>query len=328
MAFTNRRDFLITAAGISTLGITSCLKAAPPSLATSGAMPTPKLALTELLMYSTVRLSNQNGQELVWGTGFFFELFHTASTSVPVIVTDRHVVEELGGACSFSFVSALPNRGPDYYHQIPIQIPNFPTRWIPHPHVDLAIIPIGPILAQLEQSGHPVYWVYLEPSQIPTDDELNQLTPVEQILTVGYPGQLWDQAHNLPVFHRGYTATAPYINFNRREEFLIDIATWPGASGSPVMLYEENGWTDRNGNTFLGRGRMSLLGVVYAVAEQDVQGNLILQNGPTRVVAPTSLQLPTNLGACTRSSRILEFEPLLVQKGLVSLPAGYVMRAG
>lgn len=83
---------------------------------------------------------------------------------------------------------------------------------------------------------------------------------------------------------------------------------------------------DRHGNTNMGGVRMKLLGVVYGVGVQDVSGNVIIQNGPTQIAAAGQMAVPTNLGACISSSRILEFEPLLVSKGLTP-PPGYIMRA-
>jgi hypothetical protein len=93
------------------------------------------------------------------------------------------------------------------------------------------------------------------------------------------------------------------------------------------MLYNDGPWIDRSGATNVGGIRAKLLGVVYGVGVQDVTGKILFQNGPTQIVAPTATSVPTNLGACVKASRILEFEPLLVSKGLAKPPAGYTMRA-
>ena len=76
----------------------------------------------------------------------------------------------------------------------------------------------------------------------------------------------------------------------------------------------------------MGGIRIKLIGVAYGVAVQDVTGNMTIQAGPTSVLAPTRLAVPTNLGACISASRVLEFEPLLAAKG-VPVPSGYKMRA-
>ena len=41
---------------------------------------------------------------------------------------------------------------------------------------------------------------------------------------IGYPNGLWDKVNGLPFFKRGMTATHPYINYNGREEFVMDIS--------------------------------------------------------------------------------------------------------
>ena len=321
-----RRTFLAGAGG-SFLVACQPSHAVDPVLPTRADAPLPQLTPTEQLMRATVRLFNQGPSWQSWGTGFFFSLFQTSGFSVPVIVTNHHVVKDWD-QCYFSFAARLPDGAPDNEKHIPVRIGGFGKYWIAHPDADLVVIPLAQILAQLNQNGQQPFWITLDQNLIPTEKELNELNAVEQILTVGFPGSLWDEAHNLPLFHRGYTATAPYIDFNGRKEFLIDIATWPGASGSPVLLYNDTPWMNRNGGTVVGGVRAKLLGIVYAVAIQDVGGNVILQEAPTAAMTGTgTMKVPTNLGACIKAGRILEFEPLLVRNGIVKPPPGYVMRA-
>ena len=319
----NRREDIIAMAG-ALLMPAATSSASNAVLPTSAASAPPNLTLTEQLMYSTVRLFNQTGNSLRWGTGFLFFLFKTSESSFPVIVTNRHVVEGWD-KCSFTLTSRSPDGTPDLEHHIPVEITDFQKGYAVHPSVDLVVIPIAKILNDLAAKTPAPFTIGLDQSLIPTDDELKALTPVEQVLTVGFPGQLWDDVHNLPVFHRGYTSTAPYIEFKGKKEFLIDITTWPGASGSPVLLYNEGSFPMRSGGLAIG-SRVKLLGIVYGVAVQDVTGNVLIQNAPTQLVATGQMAVPTNLGACIWASRILEFEPLLVSKG-VKVPAGYVMRA-
>ena len=299
-----------------------------PVLPTSNSTAQPVLSVTEQLMYSTVRLSTQilTKTQITthWGTGFIFNLFNMNGRAAAVIVTNRHVIENWK-TCSFKLAASTPDYGPDINKQIQIEIPNFQSVFIPHSQVDLAIIPISAAINNLLDRGTRPYTISLDRDLIPTDEELKGLLPVEQILTVGYPGLLWDDVHNLPVFHRGYTATAPYIDFKGNKEFLIDIATWPGASGSPVLLYNEGAWLQRNGTPMVG-SRAKLIGIVYGVATQGVEGQLAIQNGPTAISIPSQMAVPTNLGACISASRVLDFEPILVSKGF-KLPDGYVMRA-
>lgn len=215
-------------------------------MTSSGASPSRPLALTEQLLYSTVRLHYTEGNVAHWGTGFLYAFFQSGQRFYPAIVTNRHVVAEMK-TCSFSFASRNDDGSPNLLSHVDVTIPDFQNVWIPHPSADLVIIPIGQILNNLEGSSKRPYYVYTNQALIPTAAEFEDLTPVEQVLTVGFPGALWDTVHNLPIFHRGYTASAPYIDFDGRPEFLIDFSTWPGSSGSMVLLFNDQGWTSRNG---------------------------------------------------------------------------------
>jgi hypothetical protein len=195
-----------------------------------------------------------------------------------------------------------------------------------HPSADMAIIPVAEIVNDLKRQGKEAFFIAIDPSYMLSEPEINQLRPVEQILTVGYPGVIWDDVHNLPVFHSGYTATPAYIDFKGNREFLIDIATWPGSSGSPVFLFNDGGWSDRNGNAVVGGLRLALLGVVYGVATQTVEGSVVIRDAPTQVVVPGQISVPTNLGACIKAARIVELEPVLVSMGFKP-PAGYATKS-
>jgi hypothetical protein len=209
-------------------------------------------------------------------------------------------------------------------NHIPVEISPFQNAYIVHPDADLAIIPVAEILNDINKKIVRPFLIELDQKLIPAQSELKDLTPLEQILTVGFPGQIWDDVHNLPVFHVGYTSTAPYIDFRGRKEFLIGITTWPGSSGSPVLLYSEGSYPIRN-SLVIG-SRVKLLGIVYGVAVQDVTGDIVIQSGPTQIKATGKMAIPTNLGACIQASRVLEFEPLLVRLG-VKPPTGYTIRA-
>ena len=322
---TTRRNFLLATGSALWLSQPRRLAWAQSVLPTNQTTASVAPTLSEQLMHTTVRLSHKSSGSEVSGTGFIVTLFQVEKTSVTVIVTNRHVVEGLGDQCTFTFAKQKSDGSPDLDNHIPVTIDNFSKKYLCHETVDLAIIPISWLLNDWIKQDVKPYYKSFSLDLIPTDAELHELTAIEPILTVGFPGQLWDNVHDLPVFHSGYTATAPFINFKGNQEFLIDIATWLGSSGSPVMLFSEGPYENKEGGLNIGR-RFKLLGVVYGVALQDVRGQMVIQNAPTQVIAPGVMSVPTNLGACIDASRILEFEPLLVSKGFVP-PTGYTMRA-
>lgn len=285
------------------------------------------LTVAEQLMYSTVRLETPETGGA--GTGFFFAFFKQGDVSLPAIVTNKHVLKD-ADIVDFRLTKAKSDKTPDTGNFHKIRIANLKARAVSHPDADLAAFAITDVIDDLVKQGSPPFIVSLEQSLIPTDQELKQLSPLEAVVTVGYPGQLWDHVNNLPLFHRGNTATAPYIYFQGRKEFLVDFATWPGASGSPLFVFNEGGFIDRSGSLSLGGSRLLLVGVVYGVGVQEVTGKVVIQQAPT-TFSPTPLisssNVPTNLGACLQASRILEVEQLFVRFGFTP-PPGYVPRAG
>src|SRR5690606_32118899 len=119
----------------------------------------------------------------------------------------------------------------------------------------------------------------LDKSLIMSDEELDQLTALEDIIMIGYPNGIWDSVNNLPIMRRGITATHPKMDFNGKPEFMIDAACFPGSSGSPIILLNEGSY--RTQDSIVMGSRVKLLGVLYAGPVSTVTGNIQVVNIPT-----------------------------------------------
>jgi hypothetical protein len=288
---------------------------------------TPKMAPSELLLHSTVQIISETTLGAAsFGTGFFFAFFPQGNQNVPAIVTNKHVVAgATTGHLKLTMQSA--DGSVDLNNFVDFIVPDFAIHWIPHPDpaVDLTVMPCAGLLQQLENQGKKAFLVTLDQSLVPTDADLAELTPLEDILVVGYPNGIIDKAHNIPVFRRGITATPANIDFNNTTEFLIDAAIFPGSSGSPVLLFNQGSYATRQG-LVIG-SRVKLLGIVHAVFNDLVNGEISIVPAPTQARAVVNSAVPNNLGVCIKASRVLEFEPVFVQRGFKP-PDGYKMRAG
>jgi len=140
---------------------------------------------------------------------------------------------------------------------------------------------------------------------------LNDLTALEEILMIGYPIGLWDYVNNMPIFRRGITATHPNLNYDGREEFLIDAACFPGSSGSPILLYNLGSRRNRQGATVIGT-KVALLGILYGGHEYNVEGEIKLEPIPTQMIPVPISRLPINIGNVIKANQILGFKPILV----------------
>jgi hypothetical protein len=269
---------------------------------------------SEQLAHTTVRLETVNSKgERATGTGFFFSCLQNGDTSVPVIITNKHVIEgaEWG---SFHMTPCDENNDAKHASHFKITLDDFARRWFPHPDpaVDLAAMPIAPLLHEAEKKGTPLFFRTLDKTLLPTQEELDDLGGLDDVVMVGYPTGLWDTVNNMPILRRGVTATHPRFDYEGRSEFIIDAACFPGSSGSPVFLYNQNGWRTRNGNVMMASCRVRLLGVLYAGPQYTATGEIRIVNSAPAGHRPVALSnIPINLGCVIKSERLREFDDVL-----------------
>jgi hypothetical protein len=262
-------------------------------------------SISEQLMYTTTRLVVGNSI----GTGFFFNFRLSDNVKVPVLITNKHVINNEQHP-SVEFLLHLDNGNEDCYlnHKITLQ-----TEWHFHPVDDLCFCFINPILQIVKnQTGKAVFYKGAEDEIIATQDKLDNLSAIEEVTMVGYPIGLWDELNNFPIFRRGYTASHPAIDFNKQNIGLVDMACYPGSSGSPIFILNENIYSDKQGNAYLG-SRLLFLGVQVAVPQMPVHGKIEVVNTPTQQSVITESMSTVNLGYYIKAKEILGFKPVIEQ---------------
>lgn len=275
------------------------------------------LTLAETLMHTTVRLecSLKSGGTST-GTGFFFSFRIDDKTHIPVIVTNKHVINgsERGG-----FVLTKSNNigEPIIGTYERIVFDNFESLWIKHTdaNVDLAVFALAPLLRQAESQGIKFFAPPLEENLIPSIAQLNDLSGLENITMVGYPNGIWDEKNNMPIIRRGVTATSPKYDYNGLPIFVIDCACFPGSSGSPVLIFDQGGYMDARGNLNLGGSRIMLLGALFAGPQHVAEGEIQTINVSLLQVPISLSKIPNNLGFVIKAQKILDFKPLLMANG-------------
>jgi hypothetical protein len=141
-----------------------------------------------------------------------------------------------------------------------------------------------------------------------------------------YPDGISDTLNNVPVFRRGITATPVYLDFQGKPMFLLDAAIFPGSSGSPVFLFNQGTWAGRDGSVQVGM-RISLLGIVFAVAQHKSDGQIVIRPAPTQSTPLVETLIPNNIGICVKAAKLLDFEPIMIKLGLAKAPDGYEVRS-
>lgn len=260
----------------------------------------PDLTLAERLLYSTVKLTaSKAGQPISTGTGFFMHFAAQGQTIFPAIVTNKHVVngaDQITAVCHF----AENDRPSGKFVACNVLIA--PGCFINHPSpdVDLCAIPIGDIINQANNAGTPLFLQCVDHSIIPDDDDWQYFDAIEEVTMIGCPNGISDEVNNLPIVRRGITATSLTNRYNGKDEFMVDMACFPGSSGSPVFLYDRNGFLDRKTNSYkIGAQRIKFVGILYGGPQITNSGNLILARPPKIKVSAMM-----HLGNVIRSSAL------------------------
>ncbi len=265
---------------------------------------------SDQLLFSTARIEATNGKGLFSvGTGFYFR-FQIGANFYPLLVTNKHVLK---GADSVKFFLHVEDSSKGIA-PFQVTIANISNLIIEHPEesVDIAAIVLGPVLNQISSQNKKPFFIPLGEESVLTQSQLEDLFGIENVVMVGYPVGLWDQLNNFPILRRGSTASHPSTDFNGQPHGVVDIAAFPGSSGSPILIFETTGFTTRTGTMF-GAGRVILLGALFAGPQINLTGEVTIQAVPTGKLQ-TSTMSSIHLGYYVKASEILKLKSVLTTK--------------
>lgn len=271
------------------------------------------LSLSEQIMLATLQIEMLDGQlrQTGYASGFIFNIPTNEDRIIPVLVTNRHVFEKCQ-KIRIIFTAKANDGEPHIGHVIPAILDASTSIFHPNPQIDLAVIPLMPTINAIMQKGTPPFYRALDTALIPSKEEWGKLDAIEDVTMVGYPKGLRDKANNLPIFRRGITATHPAYDFQNEPKFLVDMACFPGSSGSPVFLLNKSSYTDKENNFYVGKSRVYLLGIQHAVPDIRELGLLVNVNSDTSI--RPLMQSFINLGVIIKSTELLAFIPILNAK--------------
>lgn len=259
------------------------------------------ISMSEKMLYNTVRLEAADGSS---GTGFFFN-FNIDSNIYPVLITNKHVVNHNPNE-KMKFLLHLKDNDEasnDNFEVI------FDTNWIFHSTQDICFCFVNPLFEEVKKrTGKDVYFIATDESLIYSEEKLKCLSSLESVVMVGYPNGLWDKIHNYPLFRTGFTSAHPAYDFNNKNIGLVDMACFPGSSGSPIYILNENGYSDKDGNSYLGAGRLIFLGVLYAGPVTNINGEIVVADIPTKQQVFSQMKTMINLGYYIKAHELNEFK--------------------
>ena len=273
-----------------------------------------EMSLSEKLTYSTVLIRcKYNNGSTGGGTGFIIYLCNNKenNTSVPVIITNNHVVEN-SIETKFEFCLADDKGKP--IDNKSFQITYTSNSWIHHPdkNVDLVCLPLAMVLTELQKRNINIFYIPLNTELIPNKKILDDLSAMEDVVMIGYPIGLADNYNHKTIIRKGITATHLRKNYQGKEEFLVDMACFPGSSGSPIFILNEGIYSDKN--KLIAGSRILFIGILYGGPQFSAVGTLQLMNLPNSPEHIPVTNIPINLGIAIKAEKILQFESLFDQK--------------
>jgi Trypsin-like peptidase domain len=283
-------------------------------------------SIAEKLVHSTVRISAETSNGTSRGTGFFYNFpLNEEGKVVPTIVTNKHVI---GDSKKQNFLINLhdPGKGekfPTSNLSVELTEGSAGNPWVQHPdpNVDLCCLPI----AQIQEAiPSPLKPFYIALDGVPSDLDLSNLDAIEDVIMIGYPNGLWDHVNNLPLVRKGTTATHPGIAYQVEGQAgpgvtVVDMACFPGSSGSPVFVYTNGAINDKSQNVTFGT-RVVFIGVLFSGPVMRDTGEVIVKKIPTKTVSIAELRLMINLGYVIKPKEIVVLGKEMYSKRGMSYP--------
>jgi hypothetical protein len=107
----------------------------------------------------------------------------------------------------------------------------------------------------------------------------------------------------------------PRLAFNGKPWGVVDIAAFPGSSGSPIVFLNEGSFV-RGGELVLG-SRLHLLGILFAGPQFDAEGRLEIVDVPTATTARIQTQIPIHLGYFVRAEELFKLRDAMSAVGAI-----------
>ncbi|GAP08814.1 hypothetical protein ATHL_03775 [Anaerolinea thermolimosa] len=267
--------------------------------------------IAEQLLFTTVRIETTNPDGTGTGTAFIFN-YQQEEKQYLFLVTNKHVIR---GAIDGRFFFTLSDgQSPQIGQRFDIQMNKFEQQWFGHPdpEIDVAVMPLVPVLQQIQKKGKTVFYKSITHNLIPTPEQMNDLDAIEEVVFIGYPNGIFDSKNLMPVVRRGTTATHLQLDYEGKPLFLIDASVFPGLSGSPVLIVNTGGYSHKG--VFEVGNRVLFLGIISSVAIREEQGQIAFISSPVFQVPIVRTQQMIDLGIVYKASTILETVKILVDK--------------
>ncbi len=233
------------------------------------------LSPSEIALFSTVRIQTRGiNNKKGFATGFLFKA-RDDNKERRFIITNKHVFEGYTSAVlSFHISKDKDNQSAPTGLKFDFELSDL-TQIIYHTdsELDLCAIPFDSIEQEAWTHGKDLFAPFIDSDILPSTDTLHLMPLTQEVYMYGYPIGLWDMFNQLPIVRRGSLASHPAPNYCGKPSGAVDIAAFPGSSGSPIFILSDGGpMNDKLGNVFANRRIAVFLGVLSSGAQVTKEG--------------------------------------------------------
>lgn len=210
------------------------------------------------LLYTTVPIFAQKKDNAISaGTGFIFSINEGENNSIPLLITNYHVLEDaLAGFVEFH----IGEQGKPTNKTVRVQFDRSIINGNKLGELDVIAIPLASTLMNFQNAGVEIFFRSVDQNMIPSIEAEQNLAAIENITFIGYPSSIYDEKNKLSIVRQGITATPIWNSFQGEEVFLIDAGVFPGSSGSPVFIFNQGSYPTTDGITI--GNRLLFVGII------------------------------------------------------------------
>ena len=252
-------------------------------------------------LYTTLKLEISAGEFGAVGSGFFYNHPLTGGSVLPLLITNRH---NISGAQHIKVRFHQRDTSADRWAvngHVDIELPLPEEHWHIHPDgsVDLAGVPLAIFQQYAALDNKHLAVQAFGPHLIPPD--LAMFDALEDVVMIGYPSGEGDLINNYPLLLRGSTATHPGIDYENRAVIVLNIASFDGPSGSPVIVV--NNVNRTKAVPYFSLSPFAFLGVFYHGPMHKVHGEVLSQDAPLEGLT-VQAHIPMNVGWAIKAKEV------------------------
>ena len=222
------------------------------------------------LMYTTAPIyAVRNDNSISTGTSFIFSVNQTENTSIPLLITNYHVVKDslIGYVEMHIAKNGIPTK-----EVMRVKFDNTVIDSNKLGQLDIVALPLAGAINDMQGKGKQIFFKSIDFNLLPKSDDIEEFSAIEEITFIGYPSAIYDTVNKIPVIRQGITATPIWNNFKGESVFLIDAGVFPGSSGSPVFIYNRGAYPTRGGITV--GSRIKFVGILKETMQRKKETGL------------------------------------------------------